>query len=146
VEATLLDAISPLTCVVWNAMACRPQLPFLAHEHDKAKHDHNACTCTASQSDWSNQLQRLGSASGQPQGNPPIWDTPGAIACGASLSHAYGHKAWRIYSFIYLFICSALQATALGVVTHLQAAWWAIATLTDSRHDRDHNDHSSTLA
>jgi hypothetical protein len=45
-----------------------------------------------------------GSAAGQPQGTPPIWDTPGAIACGASLTHAYGHKAWRIYLFIYLGI------------------------------------------
>ena len=44
-----------------------------------------------------------GSAAGQPQGIPPIWDTPGAIAYGASLTHAYGHKAWRIYLFIYLF-------------------------------------------
>jgi hypothetical protein len=42
-----------------------------------------------------------GSAAGQPQGITPIWDTPGAIACGASLTHAYGHKAWRIYLFIY---------------------------------------------
>jgi hypothetical protein len=41
-----------------------------------------------------------GSTEGQPQGNPPIWDTPGAIACGASLTHAYGHKAWSIKLFI----------------------------------------------
>ncbi len=41
-----------------------------------------------------------GSAAGQPQGIPPICNTPGAIACGASLTHAYGHKAWRIYFFI----------------------------------------------
>jgi hypothetical protein len=45
--------------------------------------------------------QGNGSAAGQLQGIPPIWDTPGAIACGTSLTHAYGHKAWRIYIFIY---------------------------------------------
>jgi hypothetical protein len=31
------------------------------------------------------------------------WARAGAIACGASLTHAHGHKAWRIYLSIYLF-------------------------------------------
>ncbi len=45
-----------------------------------------------------------GSAEGQPQGNPPIWDTPEAIACGASLTHAYGHKGpTHLFILFYLF-------------------------------------------
>jgi hypothetical protein len=42
------------------------------------------------------------------------WDTPGAIACGASLTHAYGHKAWRIYLFTYLTYPVPCRITWLG--------------------------------
>ncbi len=34
-----------------------------------------------------------------PQGEHPTWDTPAAIGFGASLTHAHGHKVWRILFF-----------------------------------------------